>query len=691
MQLSRSDFLQVGATQRGALALIQQQGTASVIVADQNGDVTCFSPANASHLLWTQKVRSCSRLELATCQWTLEPADTLLVAGGSNIYSFSTAGGEAGMLETNVAEAIKSLKSDGQSVWVGAKYIYSQYQSGKEKHFAILDNKIHDMVLSRTTAQMDMNAVLACHDRCIRLMEADAPVYLCQVPGAPNALLNFVKTAKDFNYGPQVLYGTLNGQMGCVELDRTEGRVLWNLEDSKASVTCLALGDMSGRGSNELIIGREDGLVEIHGFDQASGEMLLQASYNVGETITGVKTGFPRAPGLTEIVISTHSGKVLSLCDPENASIHRGASQLEVLQTELIRLESQLQTAKARLESEQGGEEMTAVQSSLQITHRLSTVVEEAAHILSLESTVPLELITLTTTVPIELIETEEQAAAMSQTSDGVQTCAVYRFSEASSTRAEVKFRMSEGHGGFITCYVVPMTTPKIGHLVTVTLYPLSMHEKISTISTAPSNALKVRGSFTQAEIQAWMTHILSDFPPHVTSCFFASAVIGTVLSVNLGNGQAEFGSDSMSTLMIIKESLAEQAAGRRQDLQAYLDIKPDSYVSVLQLIDSKMKDLHEQATKAQLLDALKEIDIQGDLTSFSAEWKEVLEKAETLKKKEKQVAAKLRFLQGLVSDLFVDWARYKGVANIAPKMHQLQQVLGGYSLESLLQLFSEV
>jgi hypothetical protein len=142
---------------------------------------------------------------------------------------------------------------------------------------------------------------------------------------------------------------------------------------------------------------------------------------------------------------------------------------------------------------------------------------------------------------------------------------------------------------------------------------------------------------------------------------------------------------------MILKESLSEQAVTRRTELQSQLDVQPDSYVSVLQLIDAKMKDLHEQATKAQLLDALKEIEIQGDINSFSGEWKEVLEKAEILKKREKVAEAKLRFLQGIVSDLFVDWARYKGLSNVAPKMHQLQQVLAGYSLEALIQLFSEV
>jgi hypothetical protein len=94
MQLSRSDFIQVGATQRGVLVLYQAQGTSNVVVADQNGDVTSFAPVNNSHVLWTQKVRACSRMELATKHWTLEPSDTLHVAGGSNIFTFSTAGAE---------------------------------------------------------------------------------------------------------------------------------------------------------------------------------------------------------------------------------------------------------------------------------------------------------------------------------------------------------------------------------------------------------------------------------------------------------------------------------------------------------------------------------------------------------------------------------------------------------------------
>ena len=74
--------------------------------------------------------------------------------------------------------------------------------------------------------------------------------------------------------------------------------------------------------------------------------------------------------------------------------------------------------------------------------------------------------------------------------------------------------------------------------------------------------------------------------------------------------------------------------------------------------------------------------------TSFLApEYLEILENEEQIQRELKEQPGRLQFLHGIIEDLFVDNAKFKG-QNATNQVPQLQRVLQDYSLDALLAFF---
>ena len=71
--------------------------------------------------------------------------------------------------------------------------------------------------------------------------------------------------------GQEVLYGTQNGKIGLVKLTPTEPSYRWDMlnERKHGGITSLATTDLTGDGLPDIIVGRDDGVVEVYGFDDS--------------------------------------------------------------------------------------------------------------------------------------------------------------------------------------------------------------------------------------------------------------------------------------------------------------------------------------------------------------------------------------------------------------------------------------
>ena len=77
--------------------------------------------------------------------------------------------------------------------------------------------------------------------------------------------------------GQEVLYGTQNGKMGLVKLMPTEPSYRWDMlnENKYGGIQCMSTADITGDGLPDILVGRDDGVVEVYGFDEANEPRLI--------------------------------------------------------------------------------------------------------------------------------------------------------------------------------------------------------------------------------------------------------------------------------------------------------------------------------------------------------------------------------------------------------------------------------
>ena len=72
--------------------------------------------------------------------------------------------------------------------------------------------------------------------------------------------------------GEEVLYGTESGRMGLVKLQPQEPSHRWDMlnERKYGGISCLATSDLTGDGVDDIVVGRDDGVVEVYSVDEAN-------------------------------------------------------------------------------------------------------------------------------------------------------------------------------------------------------------------------------------------------------------------------------------------------------------------------------------------------------------------------------------------------------------------------------------
>lgn len=687
MQLGRLDYLQVGGTTKGALALLPGSRQ-NLVIVDNKGEIKCIDISQNLRTLWTHSLRGASRLELGTSGNTIIPTDTLYVSSGSSIYSYKHDGTESNYLDTNIAENIRAFKVQDSSIWTTAKFLYGHFENGKESHFMILNEDLHDIALAPVSGDLVTNAVLACQDKTLKVIEDDGVKYFQTLPCPPLVLDNYRLNPNDTFKSRNIIWGGSTGSIGVVELTRDQPIPLWTL-DGEGSVSAIALLDINNDGINEIVVGRDDH-IEIYTVDKDTSEIVPVSKLQANEGIMSMAVGRPR--GVPEVVISTFSGKIVGFADENSLGSFAGVSSLETLESEISVLKNKLEQAKTSFQSSTAVVSNFSVPSFIQ--HKFVLQGDEGQYILTIESQIPIGILCIKCDVDIDFQDTKEIPGVLNTIKEETSLSLIFRFPDTSTNHVQIKLRPTEGQGGQLTCYAISALDPKFAQQFTSDLKPLSLHEKVSSIeeSAHPLNVLRITGSFSKGEIHGWVSLTLPDVPPHsqeeVVTLYYTNCVLGTVLIVNFSSSWAEFKSESISTITIIKENISQQAAVRKVHLDIAYTENPDAIPYVLTLLNTQLVGLYDLDSKIQLIDAMKEIEIQGELEKFSSEFREILKNGEEYKESYKKQPKKLQYLQGVITDLYVDTARLNGIHNIGSKIPQLQHMLANYDLPSLIDFF---
>nr|CAD7438611.1 unnamed protein product [Timema bartmani] len=109
--------------------------------------------------------------------------------------------------------------------------------------------------------------VLACEDSSLRVLDRSKVMHTIEIDSSPTVLHLYRNDGGDT--GDQVLYGTVDGRVGVLQVGRTGVRNRWlvNNELHRGGILCMDCYDITGDGMMDLLIGRQDGSIEVYSIE----------------------------------------------------------------------------------------------------------------------------------------------------------------------------------------------------------------------------------------------------------------------------------------------------------------------------------------------------------------------------------------------------------------------------------------
>ncbi|XP_076092914.1 BBSome complex member BBS7-like isoform X5 [Mytilus galloprovincialis] len=708
LNLSRVDYLQVGVTSQKTTKLFPGAvgKTQRIVVGDQDGLLQCLQmkKGDAQVIFKAVSPKGITRVELGGPVGGAR--ERVFLSTGSEIKGFTKKGKNFLSFDTNLSEPIQSMFVEGADLFTCGNYVYNHYKDCKDTNYFLSADKISDVLCLPMEKNDDITPVLACQDRVLRVLQDAELLYEVEVPGPPVVLQLYGKEAGE--EGNEILYGTSDGRVGLVQIGRFAPSHRWELPNEKRNGGVLSLDnfDITADGVLDLIVGRDNGLVEIYSYDEAE-EPVQRFNHTLSESVTSVQGGCVATPGYDEIVCTTYAGWVLGLTSeqqtkgmgPSEVVITAAASsKIDSLKQELDNLQVKVSSEREKYQQSAGSKTAISAVSGFNINDKFVLNREDASYTLSLELQLPIDNVLLQSDVPIDLLDVEKNSAVVSYSAcnpeEGNYLLATYRC-QANTTRLELKIRSIEGQYGTLQAYVTPRVQPKTCQVKQYNIKPLSLHQRTHVFDdNRPLNTVKLTGQFSLAEMHSWVSFCLPELPertpPGETITFhFMSTFLDTLLECVYSKGEAVFRSDNISTISILKDVLTKEATKKKIRLDISYDINDESIAYTLNLIHPRLEYQLLLAKKVQLIDALKELQVhEEDLTFMSPEYRQILEEADALQAEFKRQPCHLERLYGMITDLYIDKFKFKGV-NVKGKVPALLEVLDNYDLQTLVEFFN--
>uniref|UniRef100_A0A5F8A7X4 Bardet-Biedl syndrome 7 n=1 Tax=Macaca mulatta TaxID=9544 RepID=A0A5F8A7X4_MACMU len=683
--LNRMDYLQVGVTSQKTMKLLpasRHRATQKVVIGDHDGVVMCFGmkKGEAGAVFKTLPGPKIARLELGGVLNT--PQEKIFIAAASEIRAFTKRGKQFLSFETNLTESIKAMHISGSDLFLSASYIYNHYCDCKDQHYYLSGDKINDVICLPVERLSRITPVLACQDRVLRVLQGSDVMYEIEVPGPPTVLA--LHNGNGGDSGEDLLFGTSDGKLGLIQITTSKPIHKWEIRNEKkrGGILCIDSFDIVGDGVKDLLVGRDDGMVEVYSFGNAN-EPVLRFDQMLSESVTSIQGGCVGKDSYDEIVVSTYSGWVTGLTtEPIHKESGPGEelkfnqemqNKISSLRNELEHLQYKvLQERENYQQSSQSSKAKSAV-PSFGINDKFTLNKDDASYSLILE---------VQTAIDNVLIQSNDNFLL-----------ATYRC-QANTTRLELKIRSIEGQYGTLQAYVTPRIQPKTCQVRQYHIKPLSLHQRTHFIDhDRPMNTLTLTGQFSFAEVHSWVVFCLPEVPekPPAGECvtfYFQNTFLDTQLESIYRKGEGVFKSDNISTISILKDVLSKEATKRKINLNISYEINEVSVQHTLKLIHPKLEYQLLLAKKVQLIDALKELQIhEGNMNFLIPEYRCILEEADHLQEEYKKQPAHLERLYGMITDLFIDKFKFKGT-NVKTKVPLLLEILDSYDQNALISFF---
>ncbi|CAL4090214.1 unnamed protein product, partial [Meganyctiphanes norvegica] len=693
-----------------------QEHQLQIVIGDHDGMVQLFSMKRGEVQIGfrAQANKPITRLELGGALGTVK--DKIFVSSGNEVRGYTKKGKQFLGFDTNLTEEIKSMHISGSDLLVCGDYVYNHYHDCQDTNYFLSPDKINDVITLPAEKVKSLVPVLACEDRLLRVMRDSEVLYSVELPSPPSALQLFYNDGGE--NGDQILYGTTDGKIGLVQLGRGSAIHRWVSDGTsspggnrKGGVTCMDHHDMTGDGVRDLLVGRDDGTVEVYSYEDGDeAEPTLRFSTACNESITSIQGGIVGNAGYDEIIGSTYTGWVFGLTtEPmdrhmtsESGVVHisqESRQKIQKLRGEIDSLQQQVLKERDRYQAATQSQfpGISAV-PFFSVNDKMTLNRSDASYLLSLEVQTAVDNVLLQSDVPIDLLDVEKNSAVVSYSTcdpeSGNFLLATYRC-QANTTRLEVRIRTIEGQYGTLQAYITPRLQPKCCQVRQYRIKPLSLHSRIHTFDpNRPYNVLTLKGQFTLPEIHSWVVFCLPELPERTPAgeqaeFTFVSTFLDTQLQCQYEAGEAVFRSDNISTISILKDVLTKEATRKKVRLDISCEVSEESVVHALHLLHPRLEAQLMLAKQVSLIDALREVAAHESDTSFlSPEYQNILDKADNLQTQYRKQPCHLERLYGMITDLYIDKYKFKGI-NVKSRVPQLLEILDNYGTLELQHLIN--
>ncbi|XP_019866840.1 Bardet-Biedl syndrome 7 protein homolog [Aethina tumida] len=707
LNLHRVDYTIVGLTEPNCMKLLPGDTPKSqqkVAIADSDGILQVFSIKKDDIQIHFKTLPGPPITALKTAGAIGTPYDKIFIATENEVKGYTKKGKLFLTFDSGITEKIQSMFVLGSELILCGTHIFNHYRDCKEVGSYLCGDKIVDVISMYSHKTRRFLSLIACEGRMIRVIEHARVTFSIEVENTPTVLYFFEE-----NNDKLILFGTVDGRIGIVDVDSLQGFERWLLtnETNSAAISCIDTYDLTGNGNKNLIVGRQDGNVEVYNlnmFDPLDKPILIY-EMNCNESVTGMQTGIVGCQGYEEILIVTYTGRVIGLTTQtidsnvdntgsftvdNSQKVQKLKLEIEELQNKVMKERESYQTSTHSFFDEFSAISLLSIKDSFTLEKTTST------YTLSIEVPTAIDNILLQSNVSLKLIDVEKNSAVVSysdsDTNSGNKLLATYRC-QINTNRLELKIRTEEGEKGTLQVYVTPLVQPKCSRNLQYDIKALSLHYRIHDFDSKRSfNKLIFKGGFSLAEIHSWISNCLPEVPekPQILDkniLWFQSSLLGTILQCSYTKNEGEFLSDNVSTISILKDYLTIEATKKKIKVEFATTVADDSIDTVLDLINNKIVTEKSNEKDLTLLNALNELEVTNEEISGSLcqKYKEILANSKTIIQKSQPGC--LERLYGTISNLYVNYYKFKG-ANVVSKLPNLLRVLENYSYEGLLDFF---
>eukprot|EP00198_Chlamydomonas_reinhardtii_P000372 XP_001689707.1 bardet-biedl syndrome 7 protein [Chlamydomonas reinhardtii] len=668
LELFRQDLIQTSTCATGTLAVLpltEEKKTQKVAAGDMSGVVQCFSvkkgefnvafktlpsaanKASGGHpgtgrLLRRrlhQGLRLVTSLVLGKGK---SQKDKIFVAAGNQIKGVNKKGKEFFRFNTQLTETIRRVDVFEKNIWSAGEYVHNHFIEAKDKALYLCPDRINDAEVVPLANPAELWPVLACQDRygvCCAAYVVDSHDPQHRFPNAKEVFgIDFTKT-----------------------------------------------------GLNNIVVGREDGGVEVLDLEEA-GQLRTVYSIKLTESINTLDGGFLTGLLAQEFVMHTFSGKE----EERRASYYK---QIDRLRAEISTLKQEIEAERQRFQMKGGDTAMLAMSAPFTVQDKCKLEADEACYVLTIESAVPIFTVAIQCNAALQMLDVPSNVAILSRSppdeANGNLTLATYRCQD-STNRLAVKFKVREGRSAALSAFVLPAISPKACVVVRHTIRPLCLHQRIVQMDTSrPTNELLITGQFTGGDAHTWVTGLLPDIPPTLppgqdgASYVFQNTLLGTQLLCRYRGGEARFVSDLVSTLGIIHEHVMREATNAKLRVNVSFNPSAQSLQHSVALVWPQLEKQRTLKKTYNMLEGLAELKMQdGDISYLSQDYKSVLDRADKIRQEYKEQPQHLDHLVALIKDLYLDYCKLTGVATPKQRLPALEQLLNDTSstLEQLME-----